>query len=57
VWASNLDLVLHQQVEWNCGNLAANVHMLNMANPSRCYAGDQIKAYVLNFDYRMGRRD
>jgi hypothetical protein len=57
LWASNLELVLHQLVEWCNGNPGSIVHMLKMAHLPRYYAGDQIKAHVLYLDYRMGRRD
>jgi hypothetical protein len=57
LWASNLDHVLHQLVEWSNGNPGSIVHMLKMAHFPRYYAGDQIKAHVLYLDYRMGRRD
>jgi hypothetical protein len=57
LWASNLDHVLHQLVEWSSGNPGSIVHMLKMAHFPRYYAGDQIKAHVLYLDYRMGRRD
>ena len=57
LWASNLDHVLHQLVEWSNGNPGSIVHMLKMAHFQRYYAGDQIKAHVLYLDYRMGRRD
>jgi hypothetical protein len=57
LWASNLDHVLHQLVEWSNGNPGSIVHMLRMAHFPRYYAGDQIKAHVLYLDYRMGRRD
>ena len=56
LWASNLDHVLHQLVEWSNGNPGCIVHMLKMAHFPRYYAGDQIKAHVLYLDYRMGRR-
>jgi hypothetical protein len=57
LWASNLDHVLHQLVEWSNGNPGSIVHMLKMAHIPRYYAGDQIKVHVLYLDYRMGRRD
>ena len=57
LWASNLDHVLHQLVEWSNGNPGSIVHMLKMAHFPRYYAGDQIKVHVLYLDYRMGRRD
>ncbi len=57
VWASNLDQVLHQLVEWSNGNPGSIVHMVKMAQFPRYYAGDQIKAHVLYLDYRMGRRE
>jgi hypothetical protein len=57
LWASNLEHVLHQLVEWSNGNPGSIVHMLKMAHFPRYYAGDQIKAHVLYLDYRMGRRD
>lgn len=57
LWASNLDHVLHQLIEWSNGNPGSIVHMLKMAHFPRYYAGDQIKAHVLYLDYRMGRRD
>jgi hypothetical protein len=57
LWASNLDHVLHQLVEWNNGNPGSIVHMLKMAHLPRYHAGDQIKAHVLYLDYRMGRRE
>jgi len=57
LWASNLDHVLHQLVDWSNGNPGCIVHMLKMAHLPRYYAGDQIKAHVLYLDYRMGRRD
>jgi hypothetical protein len=57
LWASNLDHVLHQLVEWSNGNPGGIVHMLKMAHFPRYFAGDQIKAHVLYLDYRMGRRD
>ena len=57
LWASNLDHVLHQLVEWSSGNPGSIVHMLKMAHFPRYYAGDQIKVHVLYLDYRMGRRD
>jgi hypothetical protein len=57
LWASNLDHVLHQLVDWSNGNPGSIVHMLKMAHFPRYYAGDQIKAHVLYLDYRMGRRD
>jgi hypothetical protein len=57
VWASNLDHVLHQLVEWSNGNPGSIMCMLKMAHFPRYYAGDQIKAHVLYLDYRMGRRD
>lgn len=55
--ASNLDHVLHQLVEWSNGNPGSIVCMLKMAQLSRYYSGDQIKAHVLYLDFRMGRRD
>lgn len=57
LWASNLDHVLHQLVDWSNGNPGSMVHMLRMAHFPRYYAGDQIKVHVLYLDYRMGRRD
>lgn len=57
LWASNLDHVLHQLVDWSNGNPGSIVHMLKMAHFPRYYAGDQIKAHVLYLDYRMGRRE
>jgi hypothetical protein len=57
LWASNLDHILHQLVEWSNGNPGSIVHMLKMAHLPRYYAGDQIKVHVLYLDYRMGRRD
>jgi len=57
LWASNLDHVLHQLVEWSNGNPGSIVQMLKMAHLSRYRAGDQIKAHVLFLDHRMGRRD
>jgi hypothetical protein len=57
LWASNLDHVLHQLVEWSNGNPGAIVHMLEMAHFPRYHAGDQIKSHVLYLDYRMGRRE
>jgi hypothetical protein len=57
LWASNLDHVLRQLVEWSNGNPGSIVHMLKMAHFPRYYAGDQIKVHVLYLDYRMGRRD
>jgi hypothetical protein len=57
LWASNLDHVLHQLVDWSNGNPGSIVHMLKMAHFPRYYAGDQIKVHVLYLDYRMGRRD
>ncbi|MGD0732989.1 MAG: ATP-binding protein [Terracidiphilus sp.] len=57
LWASNLDHVLHQLVDWCNGNPGSIVHMLKMAHFPRYYAGDQIKVHVLYLDYRMGRRD
>jgi hypothetical protein len=57
LWASNLDHVLRQLVEWSDGNPGSIVHMLKMAHFPRYYAGDQIKAHVLYLDYRIGRRD
>ena len=57
LWASNLDHVLHELVEWSNGNPGAIVHMLKMAHFPRYYSGDQIKVHVLYLDYRMGRRD
>jgi hypothetical protein len=57
LWASNLDHVLHQLVEWSNGNPGSIVHMLKMSHFPRYYAGDQIKVHVLYLDYRMGRRD
>ncbi len=57
LWASNLDHVLHQLVEWSNGNPGSIVGMLKMAHFPRYYAGDQIKVHVLYLDYRMGRRD
>ena len=57
LWASNLDQVLHQLVEWSNGNPGSIVHMLKMAHFPRYYAGDQIKVHVLYLDYRMGRRE
>ena len=57
LWASNLDHVLHQLVEWSNGNPGSIVHMLKMAHFPRYYAGDQIKVHVLYLDYRMGRRE
>lgn len=57
LWASNLDHVLRQLVEWSNGNPGSIVHMLKMAHFPRYYAGDQIKAHVLYLDYRMGRRE
>ena len=56
IWASNLDHVLHQLVDWSNGNPGSIVRMLEMAHFPRYYAGDQIKAHVLYLDYRMGRR-
>jgi hypothetical protein len=56
LWASNLDHVLHQLVEWSNGNPGSIVSMLKMAHFPRYYAGDLIKAHVLYLDYRMGRR-
>lgn len=57
LWASNLDHVLRQFVEWCNGNPGSIVDMLRMAHFPRYYSGDQIKAHVLYLDYRMGRRD
>jgi hypothetical protein len=57
LWASNLDHVLHQLIDWSNGNPGSIVHMLKMAHFPRYYAGDQIKAHILYLDYRMGRRD
>jgi hypothetical protein len=57
LWASNLDHVLRQLVEWSNGNPGSIVHMLKMAHFPRYYAGDQIKVHVLYLDYRMGRRE
>ena len=57
LWASNVDHVVHQLVEWSNGNLGSIVHMLKMAHLPRYYAEDQIKAHVLYLDCRMGRCD
>ena len=57
LWASNLDHVLYQFVEWTNGNPGSIVHMLKMAQSPDYYSGDQIKAHVLYLDYRMGRHD
>ena len=57
LWASNLDHVLNQLVEWSNGNPGSIVHMLKMAHFPRYYSGDQIKVHVLYLDYRMGRRE
>jgi len=57
LWASNLDQVLHELVEWSNGNPGSIVQMLRMAHFPRYYAGDQIKVHVLYLDYRMGRRE
>jgi energy-coupling factor transporter ATP-binding protein EcfA2 len=53
LWASNLDHVLHQLVDWSNGNPGSILHMLKMAHFPRYHAGDQIKAHVLYLDYRM----
>jgi len=57
LWASNLETVLRQLVEWSNGNPGSIVQMLKMAHFPRYYSGDQIKAHVLYLDYRMGRRE
>jgi hypothetical protein len=57
LWASNLDHVLHQLVDWCNGNPGSIVQLLKMAHLPCYYACDQIKAHVLYLDYRMGRRD
>ncbi|HTW79780.1 MAG TPA: TniB family NTP-binding protein [Terracidiphilus sp.] len=57
LWASNLDHVLHQFVDWSNGNPGTIAHLLKMAHFPRYFAGDQIKAHVLYLDYRMGRRE
>ena len=56
LWASNLDLVLHQLVDWSNGNPGSIVHMLKMAQLPQYRASDQIKSHILYVDYRMGRR-
>lgn len=57
VSASNLDLVLHQLVDWSNGNPGSIVHMLKMAQLPQYRTGDQIKAHILYVDFRMGRRE
>jgi len=56
LWASNLDLVLRQIVDWSNGNPGSIVHMLQMARLPQYRAADQIKSHILFVDYRMGRR-
>jgi hypothetical protein len=56
LWSSNLDLVLHQFVNWSNGNPGSIVHMLKMAQLLQYRAGDQIKSHIVYVDFRMGRR-
>jgi hypothetical protein len=53
--ASNLDMVLHQLVNWSNGNPGCIVQMLQMARFPQYRADDQIKSHILFVDYRMGR--